>query len=296
MKNHAQQNRNAYDTLAENYDRDVFSRPFQQNWDKKIRVLLENYVPVVDPSLRIRTIDLGCGTGVYTELLLERNYDTTAVDISPRMIQVMKERLCGYGDHLTPVVSDVLKISTSLQKFEVAVSFGAVINHIEDEQWSTFFSRTHSLLAQNGLFIFDVENIFGIDYFFYTLYSYLLGDPKRPPLEELIGCLKSLVTSHPYTQSLLWEFNPHNVHLRLTYRPFRVIKTLLKKNGFQIIKLDGTNIFSSIHPQIALSAYKAVCSNDVQSTFLRMLKHLDIKLGGLFHSIAGIQFVVARKI
>lgn len=296
MQDHIRQNRSAYDALATNYDREVFSRPFQQNWDEKARALLKKYVPVVDSSLGIRAIDLGCGTGIYTKVLLEKNYHTTGVDISPHMIQAMKDKLSGYGDQLIPMVSDVLHLDVPGQQFEVATSFGALINHIEDDHWDTFLAKTRGLLVQDGLFLFDVEHIFGIDYFFYTLYSYLLRDPERPPLKELIGCLKSLATSRAYTQSLLWEFKPLDVHLRLTYRPFRIVRTLLKRNGFQIIHLDGTNIFSSIHPEVALSAYKPVHSNETQSIFLRMLKHLDTKAGGLLHSIAGVQFVVARKI
>lgn len=290
---HANQNREAYDKIADIYDVEVFNRPYQHNWDEKIRSLLDNYVPAVEPSEEARVVDLGCGTAVYSELLSAKGYHVLAVDISEEMIRVAKEKASAYEGRMTTLVSDVLDLQVPDDHFALAISFGSVINHLEEEELDAFFAKASELLIPGSLFIFDIESILGFDYLFYALYSHVLRKPERPPLNELLECVRSLIQSKAYSTTYAWYFDSKRISLHMTHWSLKVVKAMLKARGFQVLELDGTNILSCIIPRVALSAtYNLNGESDV---FFRMLNRLDAKLGRLLHSVAGVQFVVAQK-
>jgi len=287
--------RQAYDAIAEVYDSEVLNRPFYQNWDKKIRDLLEKYVPSVETSSGVKAIDLGCGTGQYTALLLDKGYHVVAVDCSSKMVQATVEKLSCHNGRLKTVESDILDLEISEGNFTVVTSFSSVVNHISD--WESFFDKISGLLAPGNLLIFDFENVFGIDYPFHIIYSYVFNKPQKTTWRELVGSARGRFGSKPYSTTYLWEFNSKNLYVNLTYYSLKSIKAMLKANGFEILELDGVNIFSSALPQVALTAtYPPDNLKGTQSALLRRLNKLDTKLGRFLHPIAGIQFVVARKV
>lgn len=286
--------RDAYDAIADVYESEVFPRPYQANWDKKIRSLLDKYVRPVDPLAEERAIDLGCGTGAYTSLLLARGYHVVGIDLSPKMAGITLEKGAQQRDRLEVLVADILDMDFPQGKFQLAIAFGSVLNHLED--WEAFFDKAREFLVPQGLLIFDLENILGLDYFFYLLYSRLFRKPERPPLRELVQSVKCLILSKPYQVTYGWQVDSRTVRIPLVYRSLRMVKALLEERGFRIIRLDGANIFSTVLPQVALSStYSEARSKRKAGVSLRLLNGLDVRLGRVVHGIAGIQFVVARK-
>lgn len=296
MGNRVETNYSVYDVIADTYDEEVLSRPFQQNWDAKIHSVLGKYVPVVDPSVGVNAIDIGAGTGIYSEVMLNKGYRVIAVDSSSGMIRSAREKLSSYDGRFIPEITDVLKVGGYGKVFQIAISFGGVLNHIEAE-WDTFFKKIHSLVDEGGLFIFDVENTFGIDYFFYVIYSHIYRKSDKPSLNEILGSIRCQFGSKPYTYTLPWEFDSQVVNLRLTYHRLGVIKRLLRENGFEILNLDGINILSCLLPEIALTAtHKSSQTKTVPGMVARLLNRMDSKLGRWLYGIAGVHFVVSRKI
>lgn len=88
----------AYQELAGDYRRTSVSRlRHALLWLWKIFVRTR-------PAERGQALDIGCADGAHAYLLAERGYEVTAVDFSPRMIQLAVTRLAGSGlpEHRRP--------------------------------------------------------------------------------------------------------------------------------------------------------------------------------------------------
>ncbi len=73
-----------YDKLADEYERNI-PNYFQPT--KKAVDILSKYLDAGKSVL-----DVGCGVGLATELLINKNYSVTSIDISPKMIEHSEKR------------------------------------------------------------------------------------------------------------------------------------------------------------------------------------------------------------
>jgi len=114
-----------YDEIAESYAAEYWTEnPFQAQFEFPATTDL---VPDGDGK---RILDAGCGTGVYTNWLVERGADIVAVDVSEEMFAETADRV---GDGVELRQTD---LTTPLEfaddeAFDGVVS-GSVIDHIED--------------------------------------------------------------------------------------------------------------------------------------------------------------------
>ncbi|MFC1522731.1 class I SAM-dependent DNA methyltransferase [Elusimicrobiota bacterium] len=117
---------------------------------------LETYKDLIKKSIgkstRKSILDLGCGTGTLLSSLSGKN-KTFGIDISPQMIKIAKAK-----DKKTRY--RVMNI----QNFRLGRSFDIItcafdtINHITSfKGWQDIFKSVHKHLAENGIFIFDVN-------------------------------------------------------------------------------------------------------------------------------------------
>jgi len=114
------------------------------------------------------SLDLGAGTGSMTIELASRGYDMIAVDYSPEMLNVARERAESVG------LRDILWLCQDMREFELygtvelAVSCLDTLNHLTSvSDLRKCFSLVHNYLSPGGIFIFDVngeykfKNIYG---------------------------------------------------------------------------------------------------------------------------------------
>ena len=111
-------------------------------------------------------LDMGCGTGGIAALLADRGYDMVALDISPEMLNIAREK--NYG-------KNTLLLCQDMRELELYCTVGTVvcvcdsINYVlEDEEVIETFKRINNYLFPKGLFIFD----FNTDY----KYAEVIGD------------------------------------------------------------------------------------------------------------------------
>ena len=113
-------------------------------------------------------LELGCGTGVMTELLAESGYDMIGVDNSEEMLGEAMEKRAESGH-------EILYLEQDMREFELYGTVRAVIsvcdsvNYItEPEELQEVFRLVNNYLDPKGVFIFD----------FNTRYKYeeILGD------------------------------------------------------------------------------------------------------------------------
>lgn len=121
-----------------------------KDYEKEVDFLEEIFADTYKPR---RILEIGCGTGNYTRILLERGYEVTALDISEDMLKVAREKCaCEFID------GDIRDISIN-NKFDGCIAMFAVLGYItENSGMIKALSNVHKHLKPEGIFIFDVWN------------------------------------------------------------------------------------------------------------------------------------------
>ena len=98
-------------------------------------------------------LEVGCGTGSYTKILLEMRYGVTAVDISEDMLKIAREKCaCKF------INGDIRNITIN-EKFDACIAMFAVMGYItENSDIIKTLDNIHRHLKPDGFFIFDVWN------------------------------------------------------------------------------------------------------------------------------------------
>jgi tRNA (cmo5U34)-methyltransferase len=142
--------RDAFDNSARHFDR--LRRRLVPRFDDFYGSVLE----LLEDNLcdePVHFLDLGAGTGLLSELVLDQfpQATLTAIDIAERMVEQARTRLARFGDRVRFVVSDYTGID--LPKPTKAVISALSIHHLTDPEKRKLFRRIHDTLEPGGLFI-----------------------------------------------------------------------------------------------------------------------------------------------
>lgn len=135
-----------YDLLAKFYDRLMNDSSVRS---KQVMRCIERYGPTASSLL-----ELGCGTGAVL-CGLSAVGSLTGMDISPNMLDVARARLPG----VQFIEGDISCFDLG-RRFDVIVCTYDVLNHLaEFNRWISCFACACKHLAEDGLFIFDINTI-----------------------------------------------------------------------------------------------------------------------------------------
>ena len=105
-------------------------------------------------------LELGCGTGVMTELLAESGYDMIGVDNSEEMLGEAMEKRAESGH-------EILYLEQDMREFELYGTVRAVVsvcdslNYItEEEELQHVFALVNNYLDPHGIFLFDMNTVY----------------------------------------------------------------------------------------------------------------------------------------
>lgn len=140
--------RPAYDPLANVYDL-LTAGQEHGRWLESLEALCRSH------GLRgRRVLDVACGTGKSFLPLLDRGYEITACDISPRMAALAAEKA---GDRARVCVADMRRLPR-LGPFDLITCLNDAINHLlSADDVLTALIRMRENLAPGGLLVFDVN-------------------------------------------------------------------------------------------------------------------------------------------
>lgn len=140
-----------YSGFASVYDELMDNVPYEE-WCKYICSILSSYG--IDEGL---VLDLGCGSGKFTELMAERGYDMIGVDNSEEMLMMAMDKRYESGH-------DILYLLQDMREFELygtvrgIVSVCDCINYItEPSDLEHVFKLVNNYLDNDGIFIFDIN-------------------------------------------------------------------------------------------------------------------------------------------
>lgn len=141
----------AYSSFAEVYDLFMSEIPYGA-WHACVTGILRE-AGICDGLV----LELGCGTGTFTELLAADGYDMIGVDNSVEMLEIaaQKKEISG---------SDILYLCQDMRAFELYGTVRAVVsvcdslNYITtEEDLREVFSLVNNYLDPGGIFLFDLK-------------------------------------------------------------------------------------------------------------------------------------------
>ena len=112
-------------------------------------------------------LDLACGTGLATRLLVERGYaEVVGVDIAPAMVAVAKTKAeaGGWAERAEFLVQDAAELNLGGRSFDLIVSLFDSFNYIlEPERLKRAFERLFLHCAPGGILAFDMNSEFALE-------------------------------------------------------------------------------------------------------------------------------------
>lgn len=95
-------------------------------------------------------LEINCGTGEDAIWLARQNFNVTATDISPKMIEVAKSK--AYFDQLHFQITDIKKIGSIFndREFDLVFSNFGGLNCLTKAELKQFFEDSKSLLSERG--------------------------------------------------------------------------------------------------------------------------------------------------
>lgn len=158
----------------------------------RMRATLLSYLP--DDLTGARLLDAGCGTGALAVEAARRGADVVAIDISPTLVQLAKDRTAAHQGKGTVDfrVSDML--DPALGRFDWIVAMDSLI-HYEPADMATMIARLYGRASKGMVFTFAPKTVL-------TTLMHATGkafpradrSPDIVPIAE--GDLVARVTSH----------------------------------------------------------------------------------------------------
>ena len=98
-------------------------------------------------------IDLGCGSGFTSRMLIERGYEVVAVDIMKKAVDQLKQQQ-KFFKNLKVVQADIIDYPLKEKTFSMVVC-SLVLPHIHKKHWVGIIKKIYDALIPGGNFICD---------------------------------------------------------------------------------------------------------------------------------------------
>ncbi|MDB9752275.1 class I SAM-dependent methyltransferase [Pelagibacteraceae bacterium] len=211
----------------------------KKNYTKETRLLkkiIKKYLPHSKSLL-----DLGCGTGQYSNLMTKLQLNIVGVDRSSSMLKIAKKKY-KKNKKLNFVKSEIEKIDLN-KKFDIISALFHILSyHTTDIKINKFFSKSHSHLNNNGILIFD---------FWYKEGVFNLQSPLRVREVENNSYKIIRITISKWFKKINQIFDIHNLIVmnkknkkilkfsethKMRYFTLNIIKKKLKEHNFKFLE------------------------------------------------------------
>ncbi|MEZ4689220.1 MAG: class I SAM-dependent methyltransferase [Ignavibacteria bacterium] len=204
-----------YDLIAKYYDT-VIGAGFETG--EYLYKILRKYFKKNDLD---SVLELGCGTGENLKAF-RKKFDVTGIDISSEMIRIAKKKI----PDAELKVKDIREYKFD-RKFDLILCLYDTINHITlFSDWKKIFKNTSEHLNPNGLFVFDINTLFKLDYF--TTIS---------PIVHEFG-KNYLIINISKTGSYTYNWNL-KIFEKIKSDSYKLIEADIKESSFALIRIKN---------------------------------------------------------
>jgi 2-polyprenyl-3-methyl-5-hydroxy-6-metoxy-1,4-benzoquinol methylase len=144
---------NTYDQFADRYAQSYDqANTGQFNFNRDL--IIPRLLQMVGDTEGLAVLDAGCGEGIVSRLLANRSATVTGIDISPRFIELARER-----DLTAAIVYEVHDLSRPLPQYERTFDLivsNMVLNDVSD--YRGFIATLGNLLKSNGRLVLSMNN------------------------------------------------------------------------------------------------------------------------------------------
>lgn len=140
----------AYDELADTYAEEVRTNPYNAHLEFPAT---SGLIPEVEGK---RILDAGCGTGVYSEWLLDHGADVVGFDVSEQMLKQARNRVGNEADFHQAALEESLVFARS-DSFDGIVS-ALALGYVQDLREP--FSEFARVLKPGGFVVFSTSHPF----------------------------------------------------------------------------------------------------------------------------------------
>ncbi|HLG23292.1 MAG TPA: class I SAM-dependent methyltransferase [Candidatus Manganitrophaceae bacterium] len=216
-----------------------------------------------------RVLDVGCGSGLQSVALAPFADEVIGIDLSQELIEVAKER-CKDHKNVRFEVANACRLPFPDRSFDFIISYGDVLSHIVD-RYEEAVSEMGRVAKPGATLTLETDTKWNFGVFYHPF--------------EIIDALRVRGKGHA---TRIWE------GMRFKTFTYRELKSLLEKNGFEVLSVRGHNILASLIPDPYL--LEKGKRTPVGRLALRLGK-VDLALSGLpLFRRFGFNFVVtARK-
>lgn len=135
-----------FDNLGEDQEYNVFT-------DEANHKIINTIIRLLNPSQTDPLIDLGCGSGIFTQMLADRGFECIGVDLSHNLLRRGKQQRAD----LTFIQADVEALPFADNSVETIV-LSCLIHHLPDPRQCA--RELHRVLKPNGRFVaFDPNRL-----------------------------------------------------------------------------------------------------------------------------------------
>ena len=104
-------------------------------------------------------VELGCGTGSFTEILAKKGYDIIGTDISSDMLNIARNKAMEQGLNIMYLEQDMRELDLYCTAGTIVSVCDSVNYALEDEELIETFKLVNNFLFPKGVFIFDFNTL-----------------------------------------------------------------------------------------------------------------------------------------
>lgn len=104
-----------------------------------------------------RVVELGCGSGIFTERIIAAGFDVLGIDLSPAMIEIAKARSPKAEFRQESLLTADLPPCVAVTAIGECSNYLFDVNHSPRKLWS-LYRRVFAALRPGGVFLFDVSS------------------------------------------------------------------------------------------------------------------------------------------
>lgn len=279
-----------YKDFASEYDALIYSTPYYKNQLEAEKRLLRDHIPKAKPGQW--ALDLGCGTGLHTQALLDLGYNVTAVDISSDMLEGVKRRTADVKDRMEYFEMDARKVDTLKRQYDAVIGLGCLISHFPE--WDEYFKKLRTVMKPMAPIVFSCDSALGSDYVGWTLARiFYPNDKHQLGIEDFFKSLNTVVLNGSWTDD--WEYKLPSRTIQFTehFYSMDTLTKAMKDAGIDVTDRRGANIVSCMIPSLVRTSSQIGLADDDTKKLGDIVKDVDHLLAPLWW--AGTVWLVAGK-